>query len=223
MDRSSPVVDCGSVDTPADAVAFASLLDPGQCEADGGDSDVDGRGDVSGRGHVVDAQQVEAGEQRAEDGAGQIRAVQQAPPGNAARRGLDAAHDGRQRCAHQNRRRQQADRGDQPAQQHARQAVLGAGDVHAIDERQREQNEDAAERDAEFQGRIHAQRMLVLQSAHARQRQAPDAQPAHERRQQDAERDRGRADGQLQQLEPDDLVDQRGASAAGEQNQQPGQ
>ena len=37
---------------------------------------------------------------------------------------------------------------------------------------------------------------------------------------QHAERDGGRADHQLDQLEPDDLVDQRGAAAADEQQQQ---
>ena len=44
--------------------------------------------------------------------------------------------------------------------------------------------------------------------------------PAHERAQQHAQRHGRRADHQLQQLEPDDLVDQGGAAAADKQQQQ---
>ena len=66
--------------------------------------------------------------------------------------------------------------------------------------------------------RVDAQRMLA-RGDHPRQQQAAQAHAAHEGAEQDAERDRRRADDQLQQLEPDDLVDQRGAAAADEQTE----
>ncbi|MCK7521321.1 MAG: hypothetical protein MZV64_28395 [Ignavibacteriales bacterium] len=52
--------------------------------------------------------------------------------------------------------------------------------------------------------------------------EAAEAQPAHERAEQDGQGDRRRADHQLEQLEPDHLVDQRGAAAADEQQQEHG-
>ena len=70
--------------------------------------------------------------------------------------------------------------------------------------------------------RVDPQRMLPAQ-LQPRQQEAAQAQPAHERGQQHAQRNRGRPDHQLQQLVPDDFVDQRGAAAAGEQQQQQGQ
>src|ERR1035437_4789335 len=56
----------------------------------------------------------------------------------------------------------------------------------------------------------------------AREPHRADAEAAHEGGQQKAERHGGGADGQLQKLIPDGLVDQRGASAAGEQDEQQG-
>ena len=75
--------------------------------------------------------------------------------------------------------------------------------------------------DAELERRVDAQRMLPRVNQ-AREQQAAEAHPAHEGPEQDAERDRGRADHQLEELKPDDLVDQRGAAAADEQEQQRG-
>ena len=49
---------------------------------------------------------------------------------------------------------------------------------------------------------------------------AADAHAAHERSQHHTQRDRGRADDELQHLEPDDLIDECGASATDEQEQQ---
>ena len=57
---------------------------------------------------------------------------------------------------------------------------------------------------------------------HARQPHTADAEAAHEGGQQEAERHSGGTDGQLQQLIPDGLVDQGGASAAREQDEQQG-
>ena len=56
----------------------------------------------------------------------------------------------------------------------------------------------------------------------ARQQQAARAHAAHERAQQHAEGNGGRADHQLQELEPDDLVDQRRTAAADEEDEQHG-
>ena len=51
-------------------------------------------------------------------------------------------------------------RGDEAAQQHARHAVLRAGDVDAIDQRDAHQHQHAETRDAHFQRGVDAQRML---------------------------------------------------------------
>ncbi len=74
-------------------------------------------------------------------------------------------------------------------------------------------------RDAEFQLSVDAQRVLSAE-LQARQQQTAQAQPAHEGGQQHAERNGARPDHQLQQLVPDDFVDQRGAAAAGKQQQE---
>jgi len=58
------------------------------------------------------------------------------------------------------------------------------------------------------------------EGADARQSQAAQAQPAHKSGQQHAKRNRGGTDHQLQQLVPDDFIDQCGTTAAGEQQQQ---
>ncbi|MBI3399895.1 MAG: hypothetical protein HY048_00625 [Acidobacteria bacterium] len=53
----------------------------------------------------------------------------------------------------------------------------------------------------------------------SRREQAPQAHPAHERAEQDADRNSGPADDELEQLEPDDFVDERGGGAGDEQQQ----
>ena len=53
-----------------------------------------------------------------------------------------------------------------------------------------------------------------------RQQDAAEAHAAHEGAEQNAERDRGRPDGQLQQLKPDDFINQRRTAAADEEQQQ---
>ena len=54
----------------------------------------------------------------------------------------------------------------------------------------------------------------------ARQQQAAEAHPAHERAEQHAHRHRRRSDHELEQLEPDDFVDECGAAAADKQQQE---
>src|SRR5262245_26004477 len=53
-----------------------------------------------------------------------------------------------------------------------------------------------------------------------RQPEAAETHAAHEGAEQNAERDRRRSDYELQQLKPDDLVDERGAAAADEQQKE---
>jgi hypothetical protein len=53
----------------------------------------------------------------------------------------------------------------------------------------------------------------------AGQEQAAKAHAAHVSAEKDAEGDRRRSDNQLQKLKPDDLIDQRSASATDEQDQ----
>ena len=193
----------------------------GQGEAGQRDGDVDRGGGIGGDRHVVDAQQVESGEQASEDGARGVAAVQQAVPGDAVGCGLQPADDGGKRRPHQNRRRQQADGGEESAQQEARHAVLGAGDVGHIHQRQQQVHQEGGSGDAEFQEGIDAQRMLPCEPQ-AGEPHTADAEAAHKGGEQEAERHGGGTDGQLQKLIPDGLVDQGGASAAGEQNEQQG-
>ena len=70
--------------------------------------------------------------------------------------------------------------------------------------------------------RVDAQRVFFGEGQ-ARQQKAAGAKAAHERGEQDAERDGARADHQLQQLVPDDLVNQRSTTAACEEQEQQGQ
>ena len=73
------------------------------------DEDVERHGDVGRDRHVVDAQQIEAGEQAPDHGAAGVAAVEVAEPRDALRARLDPAGHRRQGRAHQDRRRQQAD------------------------------------------------------------------------------------------------------------------
>ncbi len=90
------------------------------------------------------------------------------------------------------------------------------GRVDGIDQRDHQQFEDAADGDANLNARVGPQRVHRMLGEIARQQQAADAQAAHEGGEQHAQRNGGRADHQLQQLIPDDFVNQRRASAAGE-------
>ena len=68
------------------------------------------------------------------------------------------------------------------------------------------QNREPDRPDAQLEHRIHPKRM-PLPRDEARQQQAAQAHAPHERRQQDAQGNGGRADHQSQKLEPDHLVD----------------
>jgi hypothetical protein len=67
--------------------------------------EVDPDGHVRRERHVVRAQKIEARQQAAEHGARDVAAVEEAEPGDAGRRRLDPARNGRKRRAHEQRRR----------------------------------------------------------------------------------------------------------------------
>ena len=103
------------------------------------------------------------------------------------RRALDPARDRRQRRPHQQRRRQQErDRGA---------AQCG----------HREQDQQAERADPELQLRVDAERMPVHRHESPEQ-EASGAHAAHECGQEYPQRDSGGANDQLEQLEPDNLV-----------------
>ena len=182
---------------------------------------IDRRGDISRKSHVVDAQQVESGQDAARHRAGDIGAIEQSQPGNSPRRGFHPARDGGKRGAHQERRRKQADRGNRAAQdQPGESGEACARDVKAPDQGNAEQRDDPERRDPQFQKRVDAHRMMPRRNQ-PRESDAAQAQPAHVSREQQSQRYGRGADHQLQQLKPDDLVNQRRATAAGKQ-QEPG-
>ena len=65
--------------------------------------------------------------------------------------------------------------------------------------------------------------MLLARGCDTRQQQAAEAHTAHERAEQHSHGHGGGPDHQLDELEPDDLVDEGCAAAADEQEQQQGQ
>ena len=171
--------------------------------------------------HVVDAQQIEACDEAADDAAGDVAAVEKSEPRHPFGRRLHPARDRRQRGAHQHRRRQQADAGDDGAHEDAHHSVAGPCGVKAADERHAEEDQQPEHTDARFERRVHAQRMLARRDR-ARHQHAAKAHAAHERAEEDAEGDRRRPDDELEELEPDDLVNQRRAAAADEENDERG-
>src|SRR6185503_19343347 len=76
--------------------------------------------------------------------------------------------------------------------------------------------------DARLELRIDAERVAVLRHE-ACQQQAAGAHAAYEGGEQHPERDGGRPNDQLEELKPDDLVNQRRTAASDEQQQQGGQ
>ncbi len=122
---------------------------------------------------------------------------------------------------HPSSRRQKADAGHSRSQDETSKPVSAPGEVQAADERHREEEKKAGRSDADLERRVDAQRMAVRRN-HARREKAPEAHAPHERSKEHAERDRRRADDQLEGLEPDDLVDQRGRAAPNEQQQNGG-
>ena len=126
------------------------------------DHDVQRHGDIGRDAEVVDAQEVEAGRQAADDAAADVAAVEEPEPRHAFRRRLDPAGNRRQRGPHQQRRRQQADGRGEAAEEDARDTGAARhGHVEAVQERHAEEDEQAEGADAQLQERVDAQRMLA--------------------------------------------------------------
>ncbi len=85
--------------------------------------------------------------------------------------------------------------------------------------RQNEQDQDGDQADTALDGRVDPEWMQRGRDD-ACEGKAADAHAAHEGAQQYAKRGRRRADDEFEELEPDDLVDERGRPAAGEEEEQ---
>lgn len=94
--------------------------------------------------------------------------------------------------------------------------------VQIVDERDGNQQQSAEERDRELERGIHTQWMCGRMNEAGKQ-EAAEAQATHERAEQDAQRERRRANDDLEELEPDDFVDQCRTAAANEQQDEPGE
>ncbi len=193
----------------------------GDGESDEADHAVDRRRRVGRDRHVVDAQQIESGEQAAEHGAGDVAGIENSEPGNAARRRFKKTRDRRQRRAHEHGRRHQQRAAYQAAQENPRRAGAAERGVQPTRIGQHPQDRYSEHADADFDQRIDLERMEA-RGDQIGQRQAAQAHAAHEGAEQHAERDGRRADHQLQKLEPDDLIDQRRAAASEEEHEDGG-
>ena len=167
----------------------------------------------------MDAQQIKSSEQAAENGASEIAPVEKSQPGNAAGGGFDPARNGGQRRAHQQGWWQQTNGADDGAQQNGRGAHAAVSCVEPGDAWQRKPERDAQDADPQFEERINAKRMAAGRNPTG-QKNAAEAHAAHEGPEQDPQRNRRGPDHQLQQLQPDHLVNQRGTAAAHEQQEQ---
>ena len=134
---------------------------------------------------------------------------------------LDPARHRRQRRAHQNRRRQEEDAGGDGAEDEADRAGTAPRRVDVRESRHAEEDEEPEHADGDLDERIDAQRMLARRDV-ARQQEAAETHAAHERAEQHSQRHRRRANHELEELEPDDLVNQGGAAAGDKQQQQRG-
>jgi hypothetical protein len=141
----------------------------------------------------VHAQQIEAGEQAAEHRASDVAGVEHAQPRHAGRRGLDPPRDGRQRCAHHQRRRQQTDGRDQGAQHDV---APSRGGIQRVDERHAPEQQQSGRANAQLETGVDLQRVISGMDR-ARQQQAAETHSAHEGAEQNTQRDGRRADHQL--------------------------
>ena len=188
-------------------------------EGEKGDGEVERGGAPRGRHEIVDTQEVKTGKEAAGDGAGGVAAIKEAEPRDAARGGLDPARDGGEGGAHEHGRREEADGADKAAEHDAGPTVAGVGEVEASEGRHRVEDDEAGNGQTEFEQGVNAER--VAGGGHeAREREAAEAHAAHEGAQQYGERNGGGADDELEELKPDQFVNQRGAAAADEEHEQ---
>ncbi len=128
-----------------------------QGQSDRGHGHIEGAGDVGGRGDVVDAQEIEASQQAAEHGPGDVAAVEEAQPRNPLGVALDPARDRRQRRAQKQRGRQQAHPGHNPAQQDAGRTMADVSRVNLFDMRHAEQHQQPHRADAQLEQGVDPQ------------------------------------------------------------------
>ncbi len=166
----------------------------------------------------MDAQQVKTGEQTAENRAGNVASVKKSEPGNSSRRGLDPARHGGQRRPHQQGGRHQTDPGHHTTDDDSPETAPAHGRVDLGDPGHPEQNGDADGADPQLEHGIDAQGMMPSRNQAGKQITA-QAHSSHVGAEQNAQGNRGQADDQLQKLQPDNFIDQRGATAADEQKQ----
>ena len=168
--------------------------------------------------HVGHTQEVEAREQGADDGTGDVATVEKAHPRHTLGGRFHVPGDGRQGGAHHQGGRQEDDGGDQTAQEHAELTGAGDGRVDAAQQRHDQEHQQSAETNAQFEVGIHLERVMFFVNL-LREHPAAQAHAAHEHTQQDTHGDGRRPQRQLEHLEPDDLVDQRGGAAPHKQGQ----
>ncbi len=185
------------------------------------DEDVERHGSVGRRRHVVHTKQIEAREQAADDGAAGVAAVEVAEPRHALRARLDPARHRRKGRAHQDGRWQEEEAGDDGAKQQPERPRTAPGGVDVREGGNAKQDEQPEHADADLEERVNPQRVLARRDV-ARQKKAPETHAAHERPEQDGQRDRRRANHELKELEPDDLVNEGSAAAGDKQQQQRG-
>jgi hypothetical protein len=120
--------------------------------------------------------------------------------------------------AQQVKPREQADGARDTAKEDSRQAVADTGGVEIPDVREPEEHGESEETGAEFEAGVDPQGMFAG-GDQAGQGSAAEAHASHERSEQDGKRGGGRPDHQLQQLQPDDLIDQGGTPAPDEKSE----
>ena len=98
--------------------------------------------------------------------------------------------------------------------------MADGGYVNTVNEWHAEEREETEESDARFNHSVNKKWMALRCGADARQREAAETESAHERGEQDCKGNGRRADDELQHLIPDNFVDERGAAAGREKNQQ---
>src|SRR5262249_17056592 len=94
--------------------------------------------------------------------------------------------------------------------------------VDAADQRHAEQDQNPERPDPELERRVHTERVLPG-ADDARQEQTAQAHAAHEGAEQETKGNGRGSDDQLEELKPDDFVNESGTAAADKEQQQRGQ
>jgi hypothetical protein len=188
-----------------------------QRKADCGNHDIDCKSNKSGNRHVENPQQKKACQETPDHGPGDVPAVKKTHPGNALRRRFNKAGNGGKRGAHQHCRGDKAYGGYKCTGENA---MPVQARIESCNIRHSEQDQNCDHPDAEFETRIDSEGMEPPRNQ-PWQHQTPQAHPPHEGSQQHSQGDARGTDDQLQQLQPDDFINERSTAAAQKQRQQP--